>query len=847
MSRHPQAGPSAFQQVLLTNAFEIVQLPTKTYYQYDVFDPSEKIRNKRIQLINHLQSAVAPTVFNPRALYDGQAIAYSPAKLPLAANGSGTFVVKLGVTTSTPPGTKGSYQIRLTLTAGGEIHASHLDDLIKSKKSTTRALVATNLVQLVVRQGPNQHHTNNGRAYFTGRERLVLGKTGLEAWRGIFQSVRPTLGKMILTVDTCTAVVYQGGSLMNRAMEYLGTSNANDLNMNENDVNFRKLETFLPGTPVRIKTGNGRSRTKIIRGLISRAGEYEFLNGDQETTVAAYFRDTYNMTITRPLSVGVSLAKKDSPHQDVVPIELCTVEPGRLYKRRIPESCTSAMVNFSTLKPKERLKKITDAVRDHNLSEFLREAGMRVNMNPMTINAKLLTAPAVYFNLDSPPTKPKSGGWNTVGQSFTEPQMLEHWIIVNFVERISEQQAHRLLTGLMVSCKNLDPKPRRAYLRGIGHDVPRTLSDAMDMAARTYNNGKIEPKQLSKLIIIVLLPENGGQIRNALKFWGDVRHGIATLCLREAKVFQGGGQYFNNVALKLNARLGGINFHSISPAMEEILLDSMIMGADVGHPGPGVHKPSVVGIVYSHDRYAAQYAALTGIQPPRVEQILDLKRYVSMAVDSFGAKNRAPKRLIFFRDGLSEGEYERVARQEITDIKGACIDLWASKGIKIPIPALTFIVVGKRHHAVFFPSGQGQGDRTGNCHAGSLIDNTITHPAVNDFYLQSHAAIQGTSRSSHYVVLHDENFGDRLDKIQDLSFTLCHMYAKATRSVSIPAPVYCEFLVCSRGGFHVDPSANFAFDDNASTTSSSSNLDMSAWQAAFRPINPRLNKTMYFL
>ena len=36
-------------------------------------------------------------------------------------------------------------------------------------------------------------------------------------------------------------------------------------------------------------------------------------------------------------------------------------------------------------------------------------------------------------------------------------------------------------------------------------------------------------------------------------------------------------------------------------------------------------------------------------------------------------------------------------------------------------------------------------------------------------------------------------------RIQELAYTLCHVYAKATRSVSIPAPVYCEFrleLLC---------------------------------------------------
>jgi hypothetical protein len=30
------------------------------------------------------------------------------------------------------------------------------------------------------------------------------------------------------------------------------------------------------------------------------------------------------------------------------------------------------------------------------------------------------------------------------------------------------------------------------------------------------------------------------------------------------------------------------------------------------------------------------------------------------------------------------------------------------------------------------------------------------------------------------------------DGLQSLSFALCHVYARSTRSVSIPAPVYCK-------------------------------------------------------
>jgi len=96
----------------------------------------------------------------------------------------------------------------------------------------------------------------------------------------------------------------------------------------------------------------------------------------------------------------------------------------------------------------------------------------------------------------------------------------------------------------------------------------------------------------------------------------------------------------------------------------------IFVGADVGHPGPGVQKPSVASLVYSHDRLGVQYAALTSIQPPRTEKIQDLQKFMMTALNNFGYKNKAsPSRLFFYRDGLSEGEYEAVGNEEIRDIE----------------------------------------------------------------------------------------------------------------------------------------------------------------------------------
>jgi len=95
-----------------------------------------------------------------------------------------------------------------------------------------------------------------------------------------------------------------------------------------------------------------------------------------------------------------------------------------------------------------------------------------------------------------------------------------------------------------------------------------------------------------------------------------------------------------------------------------------VLGADVGHPGPGSQLPSVTSIVYSWDRYATKYAAATGIQQPRQEIIENFKTYIKQAITNFVRENGVPDCIFFFRDGVSEGEYLTVTKDEKDQMQG---------------------------------------------------------------------------------------------------------------------------------------------------------------------------------
>lgn len=56
-----------------------------------------------------------------------------------------------------------------------------------------------------------------------------------------------------------------------------------------------------------------------------------------------------------------------------------------------------------------------------------------------------------------------------------------------------------------------------------------------------------------------------------------------------------------------------------------------------------------------------------------------------------------------------------------------------------------------------------------------------------DFFLQAHAGLQGQTRPTHYIVVHDENnFG--ADAAQGLINYASYTYARATMAVSLVPP-----------------------------------------------------------
>lgn len=210
----------------------------------------------------------------------------------------------------------------------------------------------------------------------------------------------------------------------------------------------------------------------------------------------------------------------------------------------------------------------------------------------------------------------------------------------------------------------------------------------------------------------------------------------------------------------------------------------------------------MVGVAASHDRYAFKYNIDWRLQTGRVEIIQDFCAIIKKQLLYFKQKNgKFPKKIFYYRDGVSEGQFQFVMGEERQGIVQACQQV--QPGYK---PALTLVIVQKRHHTRFFPgqTGIGKADRrNNNVPAGTIVDQVITSPKENNFFLCSHASIQGVAKPAKYCILLDEG-NHKIDELQTFTYDLCHLFTRCNRTVSYPAPTYYAHLVAFRGRVYIE-------------------------------------------
>ncbi|CAO3703942.1 unnamed protein product [Rhizopus stolonifer] len=728
----------------------------------------------------------------------------------------------------------GTFKIRMKKV--GEVNMQELQLFLNGQLAcTSNCLTAIMVLDILISSLTTQLYTTVGRSFYIPDNKHPL-PNGAEVWQGFYQSARPTAGKMMINIDVSATAFYESGRLPEIVVKILGRRTLDDLRRGIPQRDLVKLTKILKTLRIQvIHRGEKKLKYKITKLTPTPADQTTFKNDSGiEMTVADYFSKQYNQRLNFPFLPCV-VVKKDI----FLPMEVCEVLPGQRVMSKLNEKQTAEMIKFTCQKPHVRANKVQQGMSllKYRENPYMQQFGVSVKNEMSVINARVLPTPKISYHATSKEAvfAPQGGAWNIVGKKVAQGATLGSWAVVNFVGSVPAPAIQRFVRELCsvftekgMNIVNRQPPIISADPQG---NIDRTLKEAWLKAG---NSAKANPQ-----LILCIVPSQRVPLYGEIKRISDTIIGVPTQCVMSKHVADAKNQYCANVCLKVNLKLGGMNSFLLPDQIPFIAQrPTIVFGADVTHPGAGdMNSPSIAALCASMDARASRYSSCIRVQRNRVEIINDLCNMIGELLKAFyRSSGQKPERILFYRDGVSEGQFKQVKEFEVAAIHAACNAL--EKGYN---PTITFVVAQKRHHARFFPVEQRDADRTGNCMPGTVVDTNIVHPFEFDFYLQSHAGLQGTSRPTHYHVLHDENRFTP-DALQELTYRMCYIYGRATRAVSLVPAVYYADLIAARGRLHCKNG-----DWSEASATSEIPLDADAQLASFAAVKPDLLKVMYFM
>nr|GMD81722.1 protein argonaute 10-like [Ipomoea batatas] len=814
----PGYGQLGVKCIVKANHF-LAELPDKDLNQYDVtITPEVSSRTVNRAIMAELVKLYKESDLGMRLpAYDGRKSLYTAGELPFSWK---EFTVRLIDEDDVINGPKRERVYKVVIRFVARANLYHMNQFLAGKRADGPQ-EALKILDIVLREASIKRYCPVGRSFFSPdiRRPQPLGD-GLEAWCGFYQSIRPTQMGLSLNIDMASAAFIEALPVIEFVAQLLGK----DVSSRPlSDSDRVKIKKALRGVKVEV-THRGNVRRKYrVSGLTTQpTRELVFPVDDNSTmkSVVEYFQEMYGFTIqyTHLPCLQVGNQKK----ANYLPMEACKIVEGQRYTKRLSEKQITSLLKVTCQRPRDRENSVLQTVQHNSYDQdpYAKEFGIKISEKLASVEARVLPAPWLKYHETGKEKDclPHVGQWNMMnkvpffGSSLLDfiyifflhsvppstefdvtsgtKKVIVHLRILNSHYIVLNEQ--KMINGMTVSrwaCINFSRSVQESVARGFCNE----LAQMCQVSGMEFNPEPVIPIHTAR-------PE---QVEKALKHVYhscDIKRicetdlGLISQCCLTKHVFKISKQYLANVSLKINVKMGGRNtvlLDAIScriPLVSDI--PTIIFGADVTHPENGEDSsPSIAAVVASQDwPEVTKYAGLVCAQAHRQELIQDLYKTWQDP-----ARGTGPI------DLLQKGNRPKAAKDHLLQ---ACASLEPNYQ-----PPVTFIVVQKRHHTRLFANNhkdRSSTDKSGNILPGTVVDSKICHPTEFDFYLCSHAGIQGTSRPAHYHVLWDEN-NFTADGIQSLTNNLCYTYARCTRSVSVVPPAYYAHLAAFRARFYMEP------------------------------------------
>ncbi|XP_052288320.1 protein argonaute 5-like isoform X2 [Citrus sinensis] len=726
----PGIGTVGRKCVVRANHF-MVQLAERDIHHYDVsIDQVQDLESNRYsevtskkinrQIISHLINLYGLTNLGGRIpAYDGMKNIYTAGPLPFESK---EFIINLPdsdphPSSSTSPGREGQFRVVIRLASMPDLYT--LQQFLRRMHFEAPYHVIQ-VLDVVLRAAPSEKHTVLGRSFFSA-DLGPMGQLGddVEYWRGYFQSLRPTQMGLSLNIDVSASSFYKP-ILVTEFVQYY----CSDLSRPLSDQVRLKVKKALKGIKVVLRHMGYNLNCKITGITSQPMSQVMFTDGSvTEMSVVQYFLERHNIALQFTSLPALEAGTEE--RRIYLPMELSRIVEGQRYTKRLNERQVTALLRATCQRPRDREANIQTMARKNAYNKDTlvnKEFGIQVADGLTSFDARILPAPMLKYHESGreASVNPDFGQWNMINKKMFNGGTVQVWTCMNFSTCLN-QDVSRFCQRLVDMCKKkgmvFNPQP---VIPISSYNPNQIEKELVDVHSKTTQPGK----QLQLLIII--LPDvsrSYGRIKRVC----ETELGIVSQCCQPKHASSRNMQYFENVALKINVKVGGRNTVLVDAVQKRIPLvtdrPTIIFGADVTHPQPGEDSsPSIAAVVASMDwPEVTKYRGLVSSQAHNEEIIQDLYKSIKdpqrglvhggmireLLIDFRRSTNFKPHRIIFYRDGVSEGQFSQVLLHEMNAIRQACASI--EEGYAPPV---TFVVVQKRHHTRLFPAEYNRRDLT---------------------------------------------------------------------------------------------------------------------------------------
>jgi len=602
---------------------------------------------------------------------------------------------------------------------------------------------------------------NIRRNFFDPAAKKEIKNANLEILPGYLSSIRPYENDNILM---CSEVIHK---FLRKETIY---NICRDLMKNERTKDTWKdiLKKEIIGSVVLTEYTNKTYQVDDIDYSMSANSTFKMANGETSTYVD-YYQQKYGIKIDDPRQFMLVSKSRErdiragQPEYIYLIPELCQAT-GMTDRMRQDFRLMQEISAYTRLNPQKRIEALESF--NHRLQttpesmKILNEWDMKLDKELMEIEARELPKESIVFGGDQTVVTNEKAEWSIRGStSMYKTVECVRWIFL-YPEDM-ENESLKFLAALIEAGKAMNYTIAKPLHKSIQDDRQQTYVREIDAIA-----------QKKPRFILIALPTNRADRYSSVKQKAMVEYGIPCQVIVKNRVMNNKNLHSicTKVAIQINAKLGGLPWTIKLP-----IKGLMTIGFDISHN----KSKSIGALVATMDlNVSEEFYSVTMEYKDGNEMVKELDKYVQIAIKKYSAAcGSYPERIVFYRDGVGEGQLEYIMNQEVIPMQQMLTKFYDNE------PKFAYVLVNKRTNARFFkPMGNGYI----NPRPGTIIDQDVTSYDRKDFFLIAQSVGQGTVAPTHYTILVNTT-GLSTDRIQMLTYKMCHLYFNWSGTVRIPA------------------------------------------------------------